>query len=548
VRVRQRLAAPAATPVRARPTSAPNRLTTSRRLPPAAAALVSSGYGNRDVQRIVQTQLRVGPAGDQHEREADRVAAEITGGPSGPAPVRAHGPRTEGGVVGPDLRRDIQHARGRGRSIPEHVRAPVERALGADLAHVRLHTDNEADRLSRSLRAQAFSTGRDIFLRRGQADLASRTGRELIAHELTHAARQSGSGGAEGGVIWRKLWQVNPDRVYDDVLNITATRSTGYPHIFIGDTDGNNYEIGADSSGNPTLVAATPGFAVTGAPSGWTLAGTQGFTPPPPWNPAPVAPYWQSPGGSTTYSHSPGGTAYQPGAKGQGKYGQDTRREAAGFVNPRQFAVSMLPLWEAAVRPAGSMPTGMTNKQKTTWFKDPTRQYEVTSGLGGATTMITDYRQAGSTKSAVVLGHSTAASELFNLGGHGHPPGHTVPRPTNYGFNQTTAPYHGLEDYIWSAKSAQYDPAYESPRPDRGSHRTYWDPNEPKYTGGPWHSYNKADPLTMINYIDGKLAGVPTAQRDADHQRAMIELALLKKAFTYPHADQLLSVISAKGW
>jgi len=65
----------------------------------------------------------------------------------------------------------------------------------------------------------------------------------------------------------------------------------------------------------------------------------------------------------------------------------------------------------------------MSTKQKVAWFKSKRRQYEVTSEPGG----------------------------------------------------QTIVPYHGLEDYIWSSTSAQYDPAYESPRPDRGSSRTYVD-------------------------------------------------------------------------
>ena len=162
--------------------------------------------------------------------------------------------------------------------------------------------------------------------------------------------------------------------------------------------------------------------------------------------------------------------------------------------------------------------------------------------------MITGYKQAHANKSAVVLGHSTAASQLFNVGGHGQPAGHTVPRGTNFAFNQTIVPFHGLEDYIWSAQSAKFDPKYLSPRPDLGSHPTYWDPTAQSYTGGPWHSYNRVPPLTMINYIDGKLAGVPAASRDGDHQMAMIELAILKSNFTQSHADQLLAMIKMKGW
>jgi hypothetical protein len=114
--------------------------------------------------------------------------------------------------------------------------------------------------------------------------------------------------------------------------------------------------------------------------------------------------------------------------------------------------------------------------------------------------------------------------------------------------NKLTLVYHGLEDYIWSATSAQYDPAYESPRPDRDSDRTYWDPGSAGYTGGPWHSYTQVPALTMINYIEGKLAGVAVGHRDGDYAAAVMALRDLQQAYTDHLAGQLLSMIKAKGW
>lgn len=68
----------------------------------------------------------------------------------------------------------------------------MERALGADFGGVRVHTDERADALNRSLRARAFTTGADIFFRRGAYDPASPGGREVLAHELTHVVQQQG--------------------------------------------------------------------------------------------------------------------------------------------------------------------------------------------------------------------------------------------------------------------------------------------------------------------------------------------------------------------
>jgi Domain of unknown function (DUF4157) len=509
----------------------------------APSAERSRAYGNRDARRVVQSKLRVTPAGDRHEREADRLAATITGGSASSTPAHAHRPWAEHGPVDRALHQDIQRARGRGLPLPAYVRAPAERALGEDFSHVRLHTGSEADRLSRSLNARAFTTGRDVFLRRGQASLTSPAGRELIAHELTHVAQQAHSGTGEG-VIQRTLYQIGPDEIFDDVLGVTVTRDPANQHTFLDDA-GTRYEIGKDISGNPTLVLT--GFTMPVAPVGWTLAGTQGFTPAPAFSAPPVEEYWQSPGGTTTYSHSPGRTAYEPGVP-QGTYATSSNRDAAGYVNPKQFHPNMLPLWEKAVHPAGSMPpTATTDALKIAHFQDPNTQFEVKTGFT-TTKIITGYQQPGKTKSAVVLGHSASASTLFSTGAHGKAAGHTVPRLTNYQYNQTLAPYESLEDYIWSSKSAKFDPPYEKPRPDRGSHRTYWDPKDPKHTGGPWPSYGKVHKPTMTAYISGKLAGVPAANRDADYVAAKIKLNRLKKSYSRTRARQLLSMIKTKGW
>jgi len=94
--------------------------------------------------------------------------------------------------VSPDVEQGIQRARGGGQALDGGARAQMEPAFGADFSGVRVHTDAESDTLSRSLNARAFTTGRDIFFRRGTYNPGNSSGRELIAHELTHVAQQSG--------------------------------------------------------------------------------------------------------------------------------------------------------------------------------------------------------------------------------------------------------------------------------------------------------------------------------------------------------------------
>jgi len=112
------------------------------RLKGAGSALLQlqRGYGNRYVQRVVD-QARAAPVSQ----------ASLLPGPAGDR---------------------------------------YERALGADFARVRLHTDVQADQLSRALQAQAFTTGQDIFFRRGEYDAGSTRGQHALAHELTHVVQQ----------------------------------------------------------------------------------------------------------------------------------------------------------------------------------------------------------------------------------------------------------------------------------------------------------------------------------------------------------------------
>ena len=86
----------------------------------------------------------------------------------------------------------IQQKRGGGHSLDSGVRRQMEGALGTDFSGVRVHTDAHSDGLNRSLSARAFTTGQDIFFRQGAYEPGSSSGRELIAHELTHVVQQDG--------------------------------------------------------------------------------------------------------------------------------------------------------------------------------------------------------------------------------------------------------------------------------------------------------------------------------------------------------------------
>ena len=162
-------------------------------------------YGNRYVQQaVLQAKLMIGPPGDRYEREADRVAQAVVRGSAGPwtRGVQSVGGAAAGLEPGNALQSRIQEASvaGLGQHIPGPVRAPLEQALGADLSGVRVHHDTQADQLNRSLRANALTTGSDIFFRRGRYAPGSREGDALLTHELVHVLQQRGDPGPVGVV------------------------------------------------------------------------------------------------------------------------------------------------------------------------------------------------------------------------------------------------------------------------------------------------------------------------------------------------------------
>ena len=191
-----------------------------------------AGRARKSRRLTIQAKLVVGQAGDQYEREADRVAATVMQTPEPsttqiqsqlPEEDQEHPIQTkplvssitpliqrqvtpeeeeketavqrqsDGGQmsVAPRVEHGIERARGGGHSLPRNLLTRMERSFGADFGSVRVHADSEADSLNRSLRARAFTTGQDLFFRSGEYNPDSRRGQELIAHELTHVLQQS---------------------------------------------------------------------------------------------------------------------------------------------------------------------------------------------------------------------------------------------------------------------------------------------------------------------------------------------------------------------
>jgi hypothetical protein len=79
--------------------------------------------------------------------------------------------------------------RGTGQLLALELRRAMERELGVELAGVRVHTDAVAARAAHVLGADAFTLGEDIFFAEGTFAPDTRSGRQLLVHELTHVAQ-----------------------------------------------------------------------------------------------------------------------------------------------------------------------------------------------------------------------------------------------------------------------------------------------------------------------------------------------------------------------
>ena len=104
----------------------------------------------------------------------------------------------EQGFLKGEINDAIQKKRGGGSPLPDSLREDAGKRLGHDFDNVRIHTDEQANELSQSINARAFTIGKDIFFKKGVFSPGSRAGRETLMHELTHVVQQSGGSGASG--------------------------------------------------------------------------------------------------------------------------------------------------------------------------------------------------------------------------------------------------------------------------------------------------------------------------------------------------------------
>ena len=161
------------------------------------AEAATSPFGHHFSQVGVHPAPPVNAPGDRYEREAERVAGEVSeAAPAGRGPRISAIPPGDAGAGGSARQVDASFAErlapgtAGGSPLPGPARAFFEPRFGHDFGGVRVHRDAEAARLNGSLGARAFAYGRALYFGAGQYQPASPAGRRLLAHELTHVVQQ----------------------------------------------------------------------------------------------------------------------------------------------------------------------------------------------------------------------------------------------------------------------------------------------------------------------------------------------------------------------
>ncbi len=186
----------------------------------AVARQVSSGETTRSISRLQPGAL--GPQRQEEdeeesvqkqslEEEEEEAVQQKAAEEDEEADVQAKKAPTRSGTS--DARAEAHRSvaaqavrsKGPGRPMHEATRRTLERRMGADFSHVRVHDGPGARSSARKLNARAFTHGPDVWLGPGASDRDL----SLMAHEATHvlqqgAAERSGRMGTSGTVRRRE--------------------------------------------------------------------------------------------------------------------------------------------------------------------------------------------------------------------------------------------------------------------------------------------------------------------------------------------------------
>lgn len=152
-----------------------------------------------------------------------------------------------------------------GQKLDKKVRNEMEAGFGSSFNHIKIHNDSEAENMSESIGAQAFTHGNDIYFNKGKYNPNSKEGKTLLAHELTHTIQQKGMVQKQ---IQRSL-VTNPPSCSNasslplSYTDIAVRRGTHYTEVFERPTSGKvNVFVKASETSDNCHIDNTYGVAL----------------------------------------------------------------------------------------------------------------------------------------------------------------------------------------------------------------------------------------------------------------------------------------------
>ncbi|MDW7693782.1 DUF4157 domain-containing protein [Flammeovirgaceae bacterium SG7u.111] len=139
------------------------------------------------------------------------------------------------------LQDQLRASKGGGSLLPDATNQFMSNAFGSDFSNVRVHNGHSAQEMNQGIQAKAFTHGSDIYFNKGQYSPETSSGKNLLAHELTHVVQQ---GAASSGIHKKEVIQRTEDlaatrfsgnsileRVFDGQITISKNSRRSGTHV-----------------------------------------------------------------------------------------------------------------------------------------------------------------------------------------------------------------------------------------------------------------------------------------------------------------------------
>ncbi|MCZ7406259.1 MAG: DUF4157 domain-containing protein [Candidatus Methanoperedens sp.] len=166
----------------------------------------------------------------------------------------------------------LTSSKGGGDSLPENLRKDMESAFSADFSGVKVHTDQSAVQMNQDLGARAFTHKNNIYFNANNYNPYTSSGKNLLAHELTHVVQQSGGELQQKAHAYRGTRNINQISK-KDILQLApkVTALNGPAEMPAG--RGSRVTLRATAAGGTAIA-----WSFAGANRGATLGGGTGRT------------------------------------------------------------------------------------------------------------------------------------------------------------------------------------------------------------------------------------------------------------------------------